>query len=98
MLLKNGRLQAIQTYQYKSPEDVAYYLLHLCESFDVVLNDSTVHLNGMITKNSTLYNEISKYFLNIQFEPLPAGITYPEAMSEYPAHYFSHLFAISPCV
>ena len=98
MLLKEGKLQAIQTYPYKSPEDVAYYLLHLCESFEVVVNDTTVHLNGMISEDSNLYNEISKYFLNIQFESLPAGITYPEAMNEYPAHYFSHLFAIAPCV
>jgi Protein of unknown function (DUF3822) len=98
MLLKDGKLQAIQTYQYKSPEDVAYYLLHVCESFDVAVNDVNVHLNGMITKNSNLYNGISKYFLNLQFESLPAGITYPEAMGEYPAHYFSHLFAIAPCV
>jgi Protein of unknown function (DUF3822) len=98
MLLKDGELQAIQTYQYKCPEDVVYYLLHLCESFEVVVNDTTVHLNGMISEQSNLYNEISKYFLNLQFESLPAGITYPEAMSEYPAHYFSHLFAIAPCV
>ncbi len=98
MLLKDGKLQAIQTYQYKSPEDAVYYLLHLCESFDVVVNDTNVHLNGMISEQSNLYNEISKYFLNLQFESLPAGITYPEAMSEYPAHYFSHLFAIAPCV
>lgn len=98
MLLKAGRLQAIQTYQYKSPEDVAYYLLHVCESFDVEVNDTTVHLNGMISESSSLYNEINKYFLNLQFEPLPAGISYPETMSEYPAHYFSHLFAAAQCV
>ncbi len=97
MLLKGGKLQAIQTYQYKSPEDVAYYLLHLCESFEVEVNDTTVHLNGMISEQSNLYNEISKYFLNLQFESLPAGINYPETMNEYPSHYFSHLFAVAQC-
>ena len=98
MLLKDSKLQAIQTYQYKVPEDVAYYLLQLCESFDVAVNDTAVHLNGMISEQSNLYNEINRYFLNIRFESLPGDITYPEALSEYPAHYFSHLFAVAQCV
>jgi hypothetical protein len=98
MLVKAGKLQAIQTYQYKSPDDVAYYLLHLCESFEVAVNDTTLHLNGMVGENSNLYNELSKYFLHLQFESLPPVFTYPEAMKEYPAHYFSHLFALASCV
>jgi Protein of unknown function (DUF3822) len=98
MLLKGRRLQAVQTYEYKAPADVAYYLLQLCESFEVAANNAAVHLNGMIGEQSNLYNEISRYFINIQFETLPAGINYPEEISEYPAHYFSHLFAVSQCV
>jgi hypothetical protein len=98
MLLKENKLQAIQTYQYKSPEDVAYYMLQLCESFDAIVNDIHVHLNGMISEESNLYNGISKYFLNLQFDALPAGIDYPETINEYPAHYFSHLFAAAQCV
>ena len=98
MLVKENKLQAIQTYQYKSPEDVVYYMLQLCESFEASVNDTNVHLNGMISEASNLYNGISKYFLNLQFEALPAGIDYPETINEYPAHYFSHLFAAAQCV
>ena len=98
MLLKDGKLQVVQTYLYKSPEDVAYYLLHICESFDADVNNITVVLNGMIGQDSRLYNEICKYFLDIRFGSLPEGIAYPEAVNEYPAHYFSHLFAIAQCV
>jgi hypothetical protein len=98
LLLKEGKLQVVQTYSYKSPEDVVYYLLHVCESFDAEVNNTTVYLNGMISLDSRLYSEISKYFLEIDFGSLPGTITYPEGIHEYPAHFFSYLVALSQCV
>ncbi len=98
MLSKNGKLQVIQTFRYKTPEDVAYFLLHLCEGFEADVNETTVHLYGMIDSSSSLYTEIYKYFLLVQFGALPAGFRYPEGISDYPAHYFSHLFAAAECV
>ena len=98
MLVKEGKLQAIQTFQFKTPEDVAYYLLQLCESFEVDVNDITLHLNGMIDSSSNLFTELNKYFLQLQFAALPGNFTYPEEIGKYPAHYFSHLFAAATCV
>lgn len=98
MLQKEGKLQAIQTFSYKTPEDAAYYLLHLCQSFDIKPADVQLHLNGMIDADSSLYSEISKYFLHIQFGSLPDNYTYPEAIKEHPVHFFSHLFAMASCV
>jgi hypothetical protein len=98
MLLKENKLQLIQTFDYKTTEDVAYYLLHLCESFDVKATEIAVHLNGMIDASSSLYQEISKYFLNLTFGSLPKSFTYPESINEYPPHFFSHLFAVASCV
>ncbi len=98
MLLKNGKLQSIQSWQFKTPEDVAYYLLQYCGAFEADIHDLAVHLNGMIDKASNLYNELNKYFLHLQFESLPQQYTYPEEMKDYPQHYFSHLFALATCV
>ena len=98
MLKKEGKLQVIQTFAFKTPEDTAYYLLHLCKSFDVNTADVQLHLNGMIDAASSLYSEISKYFLHIQFGRLPDNYTYPETMQAHPEHFFSHLFAMALCV
>ena len=98
MLLKEGTLQVMQSFEYKTPEDVAYYLLQLCESFDVLPSDIIIHLNGMIAASSNLYNELNKYFLHLQFEKLPDNYIYPEAFKDYPEHFFSHLFALALCV
>lgn len=98
MLLKAGKLQSIQTWQFKTPEDVAFYLLQFCEVFEVDIHDTAVHLNGMIDHESNLYNELNKYFMHLQFESLPQTFSYPEEIKQYPPHYFSHLFALAKCV
>ncbi len=98
LLQKQGKLQVIQNYIYKTPDDVAYYLLNICQQFNVTLAGVTVHLSGMIDAASALYAELYKYFLNIFFEALPEEYEYPENIGKYPAHYFSHLFAVASCV
>lgn len=97
-LLKEGRLQVIQNFQYKVPEDVAYHLLNVCQRFEVDVNDTVVHLNGMIDADSNLYNELYKYFLQPEFGTLPELFNYNEEIKKYPAHYFSHLFELAACV
>jgi Protein of unknown function (DUF3822) len=98
MLVKEGKLQAMQTFAFKTPEDVAYYLLQICEAFETDINETILHLNGMIDKSSSLYTELYKYFLNVEFATLPSQYSYPEEINNYPLHYFSHLFAAASCV
>lgn len=98
ILMKEGKLQVMQTFQYKTPEDAAYYLLNLCKNFNTNEQEINVTLSGMIDANSALYAELHKYFLLLSFESLPVRYQYPEAIHEYPAHYFSHLFSIAACV
>jgi hypothetical protein len=98
LLQKEGKLQAMQNFSYKTPEDAAYHLLNLCRSFETGVKDVTVHLTGMIDAASALYAELYKYFLNIFFEALPEEYEYPEKVRKHPSHYFSHLFAIAKCV
>jgi hypothetical protein len=98
MLVKEGGLQAIQGFTFKTPEDVAYHLLHLCEAFETDVNETILHLNGMIDKSSSLYAELYKYFLHLEFSSLPDTFTYPEGIDDFPPHYFSHLFAAALCV
>lgn len=98
MLLKEGKLQLVQSFQYKTPEDAAYYLLQLSHAYEMDTNTVQVKLNGMISAGSNLYNGISKYFLNIDFSELPQEFDYPDSIRDYPSHYFSHLLSLVKCV
>ncbi|MGG9962571.1 DUF3822 family protein [Ferruginibacter sp. SUN106] len=97
MLRKNSHLQVIQNFEFNAPEDVAYHLLNVCRSFETAIQ-TTVLLSGMIDADSNLYNELHKYFLNIEFATLPGNFNYADEIQEQPAHYFSHLFATALCV
>jgi hypothetical protein len=98
LVKKAGKLQAIQIFSFKTPEDASYYLLNLCQSFELNINNTELRLSGMITENAALYTELNKYFLQIRFEALPGAFQYPQEMNDYPSHYFSHLLSIAACV
>lgn len=98
MLCREGKLQVIQNFEYNDADDCVFHLLNICKAFEVKPDSVTLHINGMIDANSGLYAAIYKYFLNIQFDPLPADYTYYESVKEQPPHFFSHLFALAACV
>ncbi len=93
--IKEGKHQLINTYNYKAPEDVTYILLTICSQFDV--KDIPLKISGLIEENSALFKELHKYFSTIELTSLPDDVNYHEEILKYPAHYFSHIFAIASC-
>ncbi|MEO6730575.1 MAG: DUF3822 family protein [Ferruginibacter sp.] len=98
LLVKEGKLQLMQSVTYKTPDDIVYHLLNLYKNFEIAMPAITIYLSGMIDPDSALYTEVYKYFLQLEFQPLPEQYQYPDEINQYPAHYFSHLFAIAACV
>jgi len=98
MLQKGGKLQLIQHFCYREPDDAAYHLLNICRSFEADADSLELRLYGMVDSSSGLYSALYKYFLNIHLEPLPENAVYAEAIKEQPPHFFSHLFRLALCV
>lgn len=96
VLLKEGKLQLVQTYLYLSGTDVAYHILNICKQFNLI--DLPLQITGMIEINSDLHKELSHYFKNIFFGELPTGYEFAKDLKELPPHYFSHLFSFALCV
>lgn len=94
---KEGKLQIIQQFGYHTPADVAYHLLNICSQYETEAGSLPLYLSGMIDKDSNLYNELYKYFLNINFDIAPEAILSAE-IKKYPPHFFSHLTALASCV
>jgi hypothetical protein len=91
------KLQLIQTFNYQTPEDVAYYLLLICKQFTVRQQEITLSVSGLIDSQSALYSELLKYFPTVFEEKLPEGIELKGLLEEFPAHYFSPLLKMSLC-
>ena len=89
----NNKLLLTQTFAYSTPEDVLYYLLKICQQFD--LSQQAVHLSlsGLIDKQSVLYKELYQYFIHIEFRQPSWG----SADSDYPAHFFTSLNDLARC-
>ena len=94
-IIKNGRTELINTFCFNTSEDVSYILLNSCKQYEV--SKAAVEISGLIEKDSNLYKEIYKYFDRINFAGLPKQNNYSEKITEQPAHYFSHIFAIDSC-
>lgn len=90
VVFKDKKLQIVQSFIYKVPADVIYHLLNVCKQFE--LSNTLITVYGLIEKRSALYEEIHKYFSDIAFAELPANINTGENFSDYPAHFFAHLF------
>ncbi len=98
ILFKTNKLQLVQQFEYSTPSDVAYHLLNTCSLHQVSPSEIVLTLSGFIDKDSNLYDELYRYFLNIRFCELPAAVQVSDEMGEMPAHFFSHLISLVPCV
>ena len=95
LVKKDKHVQLAQTYSYKTPLDVAYYLLKICYEFKLKQSEVFVIVSGLIDQDSAMYNELHNYFLNLHFAQAPA---YSLPDNEYPHHYFTSLYNLAACV
>jgi hypothetical protein len=98
IMSKNSQLQILQFFDYEIPIDVSYHLLNVCERFGVSASVVKLILSGMIDIKSNLYDDIHKYFLNIEFATLPLDTLVSEDMKAHPAHFYHNLTALAQCV
>jgi hypothetical protein len=80
-----------KNYSYATPADVLFYLLKICECFQLNQKDVQLNISGLVDKNSTLYKTLYDYFLNINLRPASWKF------DQYPAHYFTLLNQLALC-
>ena len=94
MVKKDNRVQLAQTYAYRTPLDVVYFLLKICYEFGLDQSSVSVILSGLIEKDSAMYKELHNYFMNLYF----AGeSSYELPENELPHHYFTSLYNLAAC-
>ena len=81
-----------QTFEYVTPADVLYYLLKICQQFSLSQQELQLQLSGLIDKQSSMYNELYQYFINIEFRDANWKM-----INDYPAHFFTSLNDLARC-
>jgi hypothetical protein len=97
-VFKGTSIQLMQSYSYQTPDDVSYYLLAICNRFGISQEKVTLIVAGLLDEQSRLYQELLKYFLQVQWDRLPDTVKLDAAFADFPAHYFSPLLKMALCV
>ncbi|RYG46537.1 MAG: DUF3822 family protein [Chitinophagaceae bacterium] len=98
LLFKEGALQLVQQYPYKTPADAAYILLNACHQHAMLPAEVEVKLAGIIDKDSNLFREIARYFMQVSLQEIHEEVEVDEGLKDISAHYFSHLTHLLVCV
>ncbi|GAC1421440.1 MAG: hypothetical protein NVSMB67_16300 [Flavisolibacter sp.] len=92
---KEEKIQLAQTYAYKTPLDVIYFIIKICTELQLNQNDVRIIISGLIEEQSALYEELHHYFLNLQFAE---NSTYLLPAHPYPDYYFASIYNLAACV
>jgi len=95
LVKKNNQVLLAQTYSYKTPLDVVYYLLKICYEFKFEQSELLLVISGLIDQESAMYHELHNYFLNLHFAKAPS---YSLPDTEHPHYYFTSLYNLAACV
>ena len=95
ILFKDGKYQLLNSFFYRTPEDVVYILLNICRQFDAP--DIPIEVVGFIEENSALYKSIYDYFSTVKLIKSSEEYQYEEGIAQYPVHFFNHLYEFDVC-
>ncbi len=93
-VIKDEKLQIIQSFVYETPEDVLYTLLNITERFGLKSDSLTLLINGMIDLNFTLYRDLITYFRHVEVQNVQTSTLLLD-IKEYPLHYFTPFFNLA---
>jgi hypothetical protein len=95
LVKKGAHIELVQTYAYKTPLDVVYYLLKIVSEIGIDQSEVSIYLSGLIEEASALFTEIRNYFLHISFYT-NTSVALPE--NDLPRHFFASTSNLAVCV
>lgn len=92
----NGVLKYCNCFEYKSPEDLLYYLLNVYKALGISV-ETPVHCSGGIMKHDETYSLISSYIKDLFFINPVGNFTYSYLFDDANTHKFINLFSLASC-
>lgn len=95
IVLKDKKLQLIQSYGYKGSADILYHLLHIADQYGFDLTTIPLELSGMLDPQSTTFEQLQQVFGCIVFDEVTDQGIFKEMEGTYPDHYFTPFYKLS---
>lgn len=97
LIVRNGKVQLVQTFLYQDTTDVIFHLLNCCRHLGLDHEKVKLLVGGLIDRQSALSTELHKYFLRVRFDEMDESIKVTDELKELPLHYFSSILKIAVC-
>ncbi len=86
--VKDEQIQLMNSFDYKTSEDVIYYLLYVMEQLEFSQNDTTVLLMGNIQKESNVYKLLYNYINTLSLAEWPTAVQYVQPVKGLLSHQY----------
>ncbi len=97
VVLEGRKLKFFNGYDYRSGEDIIYYILFACEQLNLNPDQIPIVIAGELEINSEAYKFIHRYIRNISFTNRNPSYVYSFVFDEIPKHYFYQLLNLHLC-
>lgn len=87
LIVKENKIELINTYAYSNADDLLYYLLYVMEQLSLNPDKQEVLISGEILKNSSIYERLVKYIRTVNFITRNKSIEYSYKFNELPEHF-----------
>lgn len=91
-ILDEGNLVFNNAFKYKTPDDIAYYILFVYEQLHLNPEEIELIVSGEIEKTAKEHSLLYNYIRHVKFASLPEEFTYSYKFNEIQSHNFFSLF------
>lgn len=92
LLVKGGKLQFFNSFNYETVDDFVYYLLYVMEQLKLDRESDSIELVGEFEEQSALYELLFKYIRHLKIGVRPKAVNFSTIFSKIPSHYYFNLF------
>ena len=97
IVLDGRKLLFFNSFQYRTKEDFAYYLIYVIEQLNMNPEKVELVLMGEILKVSDIYDITFKYVRNLKFINRAEEYNYSYVFDEIPGHFYYNLLNLQRC-
>lgn len=96
-LTETGKLLLYNSFVYKTEMDLIYFIMYVCNQYNLNTETTEVVLSGLIDKKSSAFSKLKDFFQHLKFDKLPEEFSYSYTFNKIPNHSFTNLFNLQLC-
>jgi len=97
VVIKNGKLQLYNIFDYQTDEDLLYAILNVYEQIPLSPETIPLKVSGKLKRNTHVWQLLETYIRYVEPENRPDEYQYSHEFKAIEAHQYNRIFQISTC-